>query len=250
MTDEASTPDDEIDINLRSPREIGTRLVILAALTRRLLIEDANADEESADDLFDLGHWLTEQQLDERATAQERRTIDAALGHIPPSDRVDAEMASESLVTLAWAADLVPEIPPVDEPADVHDLLDRLPSPWESVQPFIDAVRLRPEDEIAMGRERVELWLWRAMIEPERRGAHGQSRTEIDGAIKEAARESHQAGLISDVRAGDFALAGQPFRQITAEQQDLIGVVSAARLRALNWACGFGTSWGEVPLDV
>lgn len=250
MTDETSTPDDEIDINLRSPREIGTRLVILAALTRRLLIEDARADEESADDLFDLRHWLTEQRLNQHATTQEQDILDARLGQLSSTERDDAELASESLVTLAWVADLVPELPLVDQPADPGDLLDRSPSPWDTVQSFIDGLRRRPEDEIAMERERAELWLWRAMIEPERQEAKGQSLTEIEAIIKETARDSHQADLIADVRSGDFAIDRQPFRQLSTDHQDLIGAIATARLRALNWACGFGATWDEVPLDV
>jgi hypothetical protein len=250
MTDEVAALDDEIDINLRSPREIGVRIIILAALTRRLLIDQVNADAESANDLFDLRHWLADQQLNNRLTAQERRVIDAVPGQIPPADLADAEMASESLVTLAWAAGLDARLPPVDEPADPRRLLDQLPSPWDSVQSFIDGLKLRPEGDIAMERERAELWLWRATIEPERREASGQVRAEIEAIIKDAARESQQAALINDLRAGDFAIAGQPFRQLTPDQHDLVATIAAARLRTLNWTCGFGASWEETPLDV
>jgi hypothetical protein len=159
-------------------------------------------------------------------------------------------MASESLVTLAWVADLGLELPAIDQLGDPRDLLDRLPSPWEPVQSFIAGLRLRPEDEIATERERAELWLWRAMIEPERREAKGQSLTEIEAVIKDTAHESKMAGLVDNVRAGDFTLGDQPFRQRSTDQQDLIGIIAAARLHALNWVCGFGASWDVVPFDV
>ncbi len=41
---------------------------------------------------------------------------------------------------------------------------------------------------------------------------------------------------------------GVPFYRLSEEQQDDVAWLAELRLRALNWACGFGESWETAPL--
>jgi hypothetical protein len=107
----------------------------------------------------------------------------------------------------------------------------------------------RPEESIAMERERAELWLWRAAIEDDWGVASPRERVELDAAIAETAREAAATGLLVATN-GDFAVNGTTFRHLRSDQQELIGAVAEARLHALNWVCGFGESWDAVPLDI
>src|SRR5687768_10135041 len=82
--DAAVAEQDEIDLELRSPVEDRTRILILASVLRRLSLEDrTNRDGSDAiAEAFDEREWLREQGLAARLTADEAALLDSPPGSI------------------------------------------------------------------------------------------------------------------------------------------------------------------------
>jgi len=251
----------ELDIRLRAPRVVGERMVVLAALCRRGFLErspqEVAGDEDEDDDLedaeterFDLVAWLREEGLDRAATPAERSALHTRIGRLSPDEVARASWGAEALLALAWCTDLLPELPPYDRPADPASLLDAIPSPWQSTKAFLTGLVLRSERQIADERERAELWYWRAGVEAIYRQAAEDEREELRAVIREVARDAENSGLLSRLAGGDFALDGRPVARLSAPLLDDLTAIAFERLRALNWVCGFGASWDDVPTDL
>ena len=252
--DDLATGDgDEIEIDLRSPRETAERLIVLGALCRRAFLEmrPEGVEEDGADgERFDLASWLREEGLEATATPRERRLLATRAGHLEPDVAAGASWQSEALLTLGWALRLIEELPPYDDVANPAALLGIVPAPWQTTAAFRRDAHLRDESEIAVERERAELWHWRAGVADLLREAPAADRAERLGAIAEVGREAAAAGLVAHLVAGDFPVRGRAYRDTDPALLADLDVVSAERLAALNWLCGFGTSWDDVPLDV
>jgi hypothetical protein len=242
---------DEIDIELRSPTEVAARAIVVAAVLRRVALEDAAATDadDAAAEAFDLREWLRGQRLADAATAHERSLLDRLPGDLSVAEVQDESWLGEGFAVLAWALALA-ELPPLGGPAAIDTALAALPAPWDSTAAWIAAARLRPEPAIAAARERAELWHWRASVEAARRSAAPADRAEYDEAIREVAAEAGATGLLDQRAAGDFALGGDPVRALPADRIGDLTALAAERLRALNWLCGFGVDWDDVPLDI
>src|SRR5687768_11614269 len=100
--DEAVAEQDEIDLELRSPVEIRTRILILASILRRLSLEDrTNGDGSDAiAEAFDEREWLREQGLAGRLTANEAALLDSPLGSVRQEAISEASWQGEALVVL------------------------------------------------------------------------------------------------------------------------------------------------------
>jgi hypothetical protein len=225
--------DDEIDINPRSATEAGNRLIILASLMRRVFLEEQLAretlNEEVADERFDLNAFVSNE---------------ISLEEIE-------ELASVSVaITLGWYVQLIQELPSYLSQFGVALLIDQVPAPWDLVAPWLESLKPRSLEELAVQRELAELWVWRSEIESDRRNCTGQDLSEIERAIQETLTEAAAAGLIALRERKDFELNGVPFRQFGGDEQEAISLEAINRLRTLNWLCGFGDSWSDVPLDV
>lgn len=246
--------DDYIDINLRQVDEIAGRAVVLATLIRRGMLDIIEADEVElgADDelfdregiRFDLLAWLKEQEPD-ALEPEDAELLAKPVGELSEDDLDLCTDATDALGALMWAIGAVESLPP---PCDIDNAeveLSSAPEPWDDVQAFHANAKLRPEDHIAREREIAELWFWRGALsvdgEPEA--------VEERQAIRAVAEEAAAAGLISTVR-GDFEVDGQPYGSVPRDLKDEILAGTAARLRALNWICGFGDTWADTPLDV
>ncbi len=244
----------EIDINLRPPSETGRRLVVLATLCRRAYLESVSTaselDEDPETERFDLLTWLEEQGLGSDLTADERRLLDTPVGALSLDETRAATWNAEALVALGWAAGLLEAIPDPVAPADPNPILVATPAPWDEAVGWTASIRLRPEETVAFERERAEVWLWRAEIEAERRSLRGRALTSLEDDLRDVVRESVEAGLLPSADGRDFAVAGRPFRALDEDAIDVIATVANVRLHALNWLCGFGASWDDVPLDL
>jgi hypothetical protein len=137
-----------------------------------------------------------------------------------------------------------------EHPTRIASLILELPSPWESTSAWSLKQTLRPESEIARMRELHEVWNWRLEVELERRSSKGQDLAELDQLIRTVTQDAITAGLLSPVKSGGFTLDGVP---VTAMPPDKIAehhLLTQQRLIALNWICGFGDDWDNVPIDV
>jgi hypothetical protein len=167
----------------------------------------------------------------------------AALARLPDDDPavVDAVWRGEALGTLLWTLQLL-ELPPYDEPFD----------PEEVAEAELGEAKLRDAEEIELERESARLWHWRARttelqaagdIElPERYAT-------FDQLIAATAMRGFEQGLLPAPMRGDFRAYGKVYRQLTPEQHTEAHSIAVERQHALNWVCGEGRSWDDVPLD-
>jgi hypothetical protein len=243
-----------IEITLREPVDVGRRLVVLATLCRRAFLEalpnSFELDDDPEAEQFDLATWLTEHGLDGELTADERRLLVAPVGRLPGDETRAATWNAEALIALGWASGLLASLPDPIDLVDPAPVLQVVPAPWDDPRRWIAEAALRSEESIAFERERAEVWLWRAEIEEERRRLRGRARAELEADVGDVVGECVEAGLLPAGTRADFPVAGRPFFQIDPDQIDVIAGVAGVRLHALNWLCGFGSSWDDVPLDV
>jgi len=167
----------------------------------------------------------------------------AALARLPDEDPavVDAVWRGEALGTLLWALQLV-ELPAYDEPFE----------PEEVAAVELEEPSLREAEEIELERESARLWHWRA------RTTELQARGEVelperfatfDQLIAATAMRGFEQGVLAAPIRGDFRAYGNVYRQLTPEQHAEAHSIALERHHALNWLCGEGSSWDDVPLD-
>jgi hypothetical protein len=249
MDDGTDDLDDSVDITLRPSAEVAVRLVALTAVVRRSMLElDPSGDAEG--DRFDLAAWLREERLTALLTDEEQRMIETRLGGLPREQAEDAGWRIEAVAVLAWAAGLSDERPLYHLPAPPDVILSLVPEPWDKVQTFRQSVQLRSEEEIAWAREEAELWRWRGQLERDEGLGGAAAQAEIRQLVRQVAADSARTGLFERPVGQDFPVAGRPYRDISADEQELLTDIASERLRALNWLCGFGTSWDDTPLDL
>jgi hypothetical protein len=236
--------DDSIDIHLRAVSDVATRAVVLATVARRGIIDIVAADVDEAETArFDLASWATSHFAGE-AEADELALLNAPHGSLSEDDLATCLDAGESLAALCWCLLTPAPLPEPDTTADFPTLLARVPQPWQAPETFISASLLRSEEEIATERERAEVWWWRASLEPDEL----EEQTTLE-ALETVAAEASTASLLDTVDA-DLAIRGQAFSRLGEDQRATVLAIAAARLRALNWVCGFGTTWATTPLDI
>jgi hypothetical protein len=154
---------------------------------------------------------------------------------------VDAVWRGEALGTLLWALQLA-ELPPYDRPFEASEL----------VEVPLDDAKLREPDEIELERDSARLWHWRARTTGVQ-AAGGiplpERYANFDQLIAATAMRGYEQGLLPAPMRGDFRAYGKVYRHLTPEQHAEAHSIAVERHHALNWLCGEGTSWGEVPLD-
>jgi len=250
----ADPDDDEIDINARPAPLIGARIVILATICRRAFLEtvDEPASAPSDDrngERFDLQTWLITESLDADQSPTEQRLLSAPVGSLTADEITEATWRIEAVQALAWSVGLLPSLPPPWTEANGAALLSSIPAPFDSAGPFTDRLTLRDDESLAGERERAELWLWRSSLAAEFATAAGNQRRTLHSAIAETARAARASGTLAATDR-DFLVDDVELQSIPAAVIDRITAVSAERLHALNWVCGFGEHWDSVPLDV
>jgi len=243
--------DEEIDIELRTPAEARARILILAAVLRRLALEDALPDPagELLGDAFDERAWLQDQGLAGDLTPRESALLDRPVGSSAQEEIAEASWQGEALTALAWAVG-VGDMPPVDATSDPRPVMDLVPRPWDSIQRWMSDPAIVSESDAVRERELAEIWHWRATTELLLREASAADRREYESAIREVAAEALDAGIVPALRDGDFLARGHSMNDLAQGDVDELVAVTGQRLRALNWLCGFGDAWDDVPLDV
>jgi len=168
-----------------------------------------------------------------------------ALARLPAAERdpavIDAVWQAEGLGVLLWALGRV-ELPPYDRAFD----RDRL------FAVTLDGATLRSADEIEQARRTARIWHWRARTSALRADgtlalpARWQS---FDQLVAATAMRGHEHGLLPRPLRGDFPAFGKVFRELSAEERNEAESIAWERHRALNWLCGLGPSWDDVPTD-
>jgi hypothetical protein len=174
--------------------------------------------------------------------------LQAALAQLPEARDdpvvVDAVWHGEALGTLLWALQLA-ELPAYDTAFD----------PDEVAGARLEGAALRGADEIALECESARLWHWRA------RTSELQARAEesavdlperyanFDQLIAATAMRAFEQGVLPAPTRGDFGAFGKVYRHLSPEQHAEAQSIAAERQHALNWLCGLGSDWHDVPLD-
>jgi len=249
--DEILEDQDEIDVELRSPAEVRTRILILSAVLRRLTLENATAAEGSdpTAEAFDEREWLREIGLTSELTPEDAVLLNSPLGTLAPEAIIEASWRGEALSALAWAIDIV-DLPPFDTVSDPARVIDAVPRPWDEIHGWLGDRTLISESDVVHEREIAEIWHWRATTEVLRRSGSVGEKQDYEEAIRDVASEALDAGLVPALRDGDFSVHGRSIKDLSGDNLDELVAVSRQRLQALNWLCGFGASWEDVPLDL
>lgn len=249
---------DEIDIQLRTPAEVGRRMIALSAVSHLLsgIEGDAQDDSEvdddedgvestdsSAGERFDWLTWLTQEGVLDALSPAESALLTRAPDLDSPDDLDEEVTAAEALGALAWAVRRS-ALTVLARGYPYLDLLDLVPSPWDDTSAFVSALTLRTETEIAMARESAEILSWRAQVEVERRQANWRDQSDIEAAIQDVAAEAGAAGIAVIGIDGDLTIAGESIRALSDTVISSMAAAARARLRAMNWLCGLG-DWDD-----
>ncbi len=179
----------------------------------------------------------------ERAAAL-REAVRAALDRLPSDDPavVDAVWQGEALGTLLWALQAVEHLPPYDRPFD----------PAEVAETGGGDGRLRDADELHDECETARLWHWRARTTAVQAAggiALPERYASLDQLIAATAMRGAEQGLLPPPLRGDFRAYDKVYRQLSPAELAGAHSIAFERHRALNWLCGWGESWDDVPLD-
>ena len=154
---------------------------------------------------------------------------------------VDAVWQAEGLGVLLWALGRA-ELPPFDHAFDPDRLLAAT----------LDGATLRAAQEIEQARETARIWLWRARttaLQEEGAVALPERWQSFDQLIAATAMRGHERGLLPRPLRGDFPAFGKVYRELPPDERAEAESIAWERLRALNWLCGLGPSWDDVPAD-
>jgi hypothetical protein len=174
-----------------------------------------------------------------------RDDLAAALARLPEEGAdgavVDAVWRGEALGTLLWALQLA-ELPAYDQPFDTTVV----------VESELDGAELRDAEDVALERESARLWHWRARTTelqaagklelPERYAS-------FDQLIAATAMRGYEQGVLPPPMRGDFRAYGKVYRHLEPTEHQEALSIALERHHALNWLCGEGSSWDDVPLD-
>lgn len=240
MDEFRSEEDDSVDIQPWPVIELIGRAVALASVARRGTLEVDN-DRDLFDletDRFDLVTWART-ELQNWISDRELALLNTPVSELTEDDLSECDDALISASTIAWALRAVPsdELPILQDGVAEEQVIEWVPEPWEKVRQLQSRARLRSDEDLALERERWELWYWRS------------TDVEDDGEVLAEVVEEVQASGIIPVVDGDFATGeGVAYGALSLDDQDDIAWLAELRLRALNWVCGFGDSWERAPL--
>lgn len=154
----------------------------------------------------------------------------------------DALWRGEALGTIAWALQLVVDMPPFDAPFDHAGVARSL---------ALDAAGMRAPEEIEGMREAARLWHWRArttILQRDGALALPERWASFDQLIAAAAMRGYEEGHLPAPFRGDFRAFGKVYRHLDEQQHALAHSIAAERHYALEWLCG-EPDWDEVETD-
>lgn len=244
-----SHDEDSLEIQPRPVDEVVLRAVLLVTLVRRAALELTEAQKTREDsferdtDRFELYSWVKKELLS-LATGDELSLLRVPVGEMA-EDQVNACLsAAGPAAALGWSLGIVDKLDAADaDEMSIEQLMTWAPEPWDEVARLARRSALRTDDMLARERERWELWHWRSALNPDDL-EHGE---DADVMIAEVAAEADAAGLVPQA-GGDLAANGRPFGSLPDDVQAGIADLAADYLHALNWVCGFGERWSDVPL--
>jgi hypothetical protein len=161
--------------------------------------------------------------------------------HENDPDVIDAVWSGEGLGTLLWALTLA-ELPAYDTPFDYDALVAKR----------IDNPRLRAAAEIEQAQATAQLWHWRArttLLQAEGNVALPERWQSFDQLIAATAMHGYDSGLLPLPLRGDFRAFDSVYRRLTPSQHAVTHSIAIERHRALNWLCGLGSTWEDVPTE-
>ncbi len=169
----------------------------------------------------------------------------AALEQVPSAGNdpavIDAVWHGEAAGTLLWALQLA-ELPAYDTPFDFDEV----------AATELDGAALRESGQIELECESSRLWHWRARTS-ELQAAGGLELparyANFDQLIAATAMRGYEQGVLPAPMRGDFGAYGKVYRHLLPEQQAEAHSIAVERHHALNWLCGLGSDWDDVPLD-
>ncbi len=245
--------DDSIEINLRAPRDVALRLLIEVGVINRAGLESSKTKDERVtanEDRFDLLAWLMSSGAEAQMTPFEQALFNEPIGGIDESDVRELAFSLESAALLAWSLNLFTTDPGLPSNGDGGALLAALPGPGDDVGPFLQTAQLRSLEEIAEAREIAEIWWWRIDAEVDRDMLSQSERKDLDDTILITTEEAMTAGYLREVVDGDFAINGVKVRDLDEEALDDYWWSTQRRAKALNWLCGYGTTWDDAPVFI
>jgi hypothetical protein len=171
--------------------------------------------------------------------------VQAGLRHVsagsPDPAAAAAVWRGEALGTLLWSLELV-ELPPYDRPFDTALVL----------RTRLEGARMRDAQDVDLERQSARLWHWRARTTALQAGGDVElppRYATFDQLIAATAMRGFEQELLPAPMRGDFPAYGKVYRHLSPEQLAEAHAIAAERHHALNWLCGLGESWDDVPLD-
>lgn len=169
--------------------------------------------------------------------------VRTSLGRLPTSEPevVDDVWQGEALGTLLWALQLE-ELPPYDEAFSTEDV----------VETSLGSAELRDRETIELELASARLWHWRARttaVQADATVELPERYASYDQLIAATAMRGHEQGFLPRPLRGDFPAFGTVYRDLGTEQRLEAESIAWERHRALNWLCGLGQTWDDVPTD-
>jgi hypothetical protein len=111
---------------------------------------------------------------------------------------------------------------------------------------------MREAEDIELERDSARLWLWRARTTELQ--ASGELELPVrfatfDQLIAATAMRGYEQGILPSPMRGDFRAYGKVYRHLEPTEHQEALSIALERHHALNWLCGEGSSWDDVPLD-
>jgi uncharacterized protein DUF4272 len=247
--------DSFLEIELRSPAQVARRILVLDAVVQRVMIEyefkSRNVSDNDVDEaLFDLRASIALSNVSQDQTPAEMDFIATAPGMVDEVTLHAFSWEIEALGALLASSGLIQGLPDPPQLIDANTVNSLFRGEEAGGDQLARQIRLPDEESCASKREIAELWHWRASVEREIRVASERERRRLHDEVREVAVETSKAGLIEISPAGDFVAGGRTIEDWSDDELTGFEHAAEARLRALNWLCGFGESWDSVPIDV
>ncbi len=197
-----------------------------------------------------LNTWLSLEGLKPECSPQENALLDKPDGSWTTAEIHQTVWATEALGVLTWALLAVQDIPAYETPFSFESVIDRLPV-YHSTDRFLQAARLRPEDEINTAWEIAELWQWRAQIAQNQRGGiQPPEGTTYEDRIAHIAAGAYEYEAIPEPVNGDFPISGKAYADLTDAEWGRVSTITRERFRAFNWLCGYSEDWDSTSTEV
>jgi hypothetical protein len=167
--------------------------------------------------------------------------LEHTAGGSPDAAAAAAVWRGEALGTLLWSLELV-ELPPYDRPFDSGVV----------VRADLKGARMREPQDVDLERQSARLWHWRARTTALQAGGEVElppRYATFDQLIAATAMRGFEQELLPAPMRGDFPAYGKVYRHLSPEQLAEAQAIATERHHALNWLCGHGEGWDDVPLD-